>query len=151
ATRAMPSVWERAARRRGGRGSLGMATEGLVDGRDHGNTQSIGRPSGEAPKTAACSLKTGCYGSEHIAVHVQRGGGTGPMKPRQPPLRREGANSWRRVAQEAPLLRHTPNPAKNKEFPQWLSPTWPVASAGPSTTSPPSTCARSASGRWRSS
>src|SRR3954470_12568756 len=109
ATCAMPSVRERAARRRGGGGSLGMATEGLVDGRDHDDTQSTGRHGGGRHKVAACSLKSGCYRSDHIAVHVQRGGGTGPMKPRQPPLRREGANSWRRVAREAPLLRHTPH------------------------------------------
>src|SRR3954464_14818806 len=99
-TCAMPSVRERAARRRGGRGSLGMATEGLVDGRDHGEAQSTGRASGFRRKQGACSLESGCYGSGDIAVHVQRGGGTGPMKPRQPPLRREGANSWRRVARE---------------------------------------------------
>src|SRR4051794_8468474 len=99
-TCAMPSARERAARRRGGRGSLGMTTEGLIDGRDHNTLESTGRHGGDAPLMAACSLKSPCYRSDHIAVHVQRGGGTGPMKPRQPPLRREGANSWRRVAQE---------------------------------------------------
>ena len=48
---------------------------------------------------------TSCYRAiTDIAGHIQRGGGTGPMKPRQPPLRREGANSWRRVAWEAHLF-----------------------------------------------
>src|SRR3954451_24271473 len=51
-TCAMPSARERAARRRGGRGSLGMATEGLVDGRDHNVIKSIGRHGGGRPPQA---------------------------------------------------------------------------------------------------
>src|SRR3954447_22230981 len=80
-----------------------MATEGVVDGRDHGVLKCTGPPvgaSGLAPPEAVATLPA------HIAVHVQRGGGTGPVKPRQPPLRREGANSWRRVAQEASSSSH---------------------------------------------
>ena len=49
-------------------------TERVVGGREHGNGMVLSRPD--------------------IAGHVQRGGGTGPMKPRQPPrAARDGANS----------------------------------------------------------
>src|SRR3954454_11934750 len=51
ATRAMPSGRERAWRRRGGRGSLGM-TEGLVDGRDHDAFQSTARAAEPTPQCA---------------------------------------------------------------------------------------------------
>src|SRR5215208_5982284 len=72
---------DRAARRpKGDRGRLGMArTERLVGRRQH-HVKDSTRPA-DLPAQAADSVATI---RRYIAVRIQRGGGTGPLKPRQP-------------------------------------------------------------------
>src|SRR3954466_2870485 len=59
--RVMPSVAARPARRRGGRGSLGMATEGLVDGRDHSQTSVTAERAFTPAWDRFCGLQIDCY------------------------------------------------------------------------------------------
>src|ERR1700750_3343174 len=103
---AIPSARERAARRRGGRGSLGIATEGAVDGGDHDNTQSTGRHGGDA------ALRRGLRPPDRLlefrAHSCTRPEGWRDWPDETPATSRasgKGANSWRRVA-EAPASSH---------------------------------------------
>src|SRR5919202_1209315 len=77
--RATTAPRDRAVRRRRGLGRFGTGTSRLVA--HHGHIRS--RAKSTCRMTPA--RPPGCYAPRHIAGHIQRGGGTGPLKPRQPP------------------------------------------------------------------
>ena len=93
-----------------------------------------------------------CYTPRHIAGHIQRGEGTGPTKPRQPPSCHSGKVPIPDRCVAGPrALRHTVTAKKQRErVPQWLSVIFSARSARRATRSTPSTCASAASARSRS-
>src|SRR3954471_18675445 len=83
--RAPTAPRDRAVRRRRGLGRFGTGTSRLVA--QHGFAPHWILPVRRTdPSTRAFrSVAADWYGGRHIAGHIQRGGGTGPAKPRQPP------------------------------------------------------------------
>src|SRR3954466_4316619 len=124
----------RAALRRRGLGSEGIGTERVVGQRHKGSPR----------KTVYLLLFF-----RDIAGHIQRGGGTGPMKPRQPPSQsRTGRCQFLRD-----VWRVSPRPHggrhDTKGTPTWLLLSSPVANAAPATRSKRATSAIAASARSR--
>src|SRR6185503_16217503 len=83
----------RVQRRSLGFGTLGMGTSGLVASHGNRDRSLPSTPGGNLPR--------------YIAGRIQRGGGTGPMKPRQPPRKGKGANSCEMWPRNTRSLRHT--------------------------------------------
>src|SRR4051794_33949259 len=85
--RAETAPRDRAVRRRRGLGRFGTGTSRLVA--QHRFTPPTSLPGQRTanPRVAYGSAGIDAMVRRYIAGHIQRGGGTGPMKPRQPPGR----------------------------------------------------------------
>src|SRR3954451_13433445 len=83
--RAPTAPRDRAVRRRRGLGRFGTGTSRLVAQHEVHSTTDSTRVPDRSVHPGFRSVGAGWYGGRHIAGHIQRGGGTGPMKPRQPP------------------------------------------------------------------
>src|SRR3954469_22655088 len=83
--RATTAPRDRAVRRRRGLGRFGTGTSRLVAQHGSHSTTDSTRVPDRSVHPGFRSVGAGWYGGRHIAGHIQRGGGTGPMKPRQPP------------------------------------------------------------------